>query len=400
MAWQVIGRLVLALVLVELVAGAFLIGCHEVGSSVVESFPGTVISPAGLADGQAELAALIGSAPNRPMTGSGLAGVRGGLHVRVTSDDPQEMRVPLPQLCGGQVPLCYFVSSESVEAVTQYRLRRAAEGSNVFVSVRLSAKKREVRLAWSAVVLLSAHDVTPERTAAEPYRAATPCVQSDAEEIRKVAAELWPRSGKPRDFAAAIQQHIRHMKRAGRVRSLDALGILRSGENSICTANANLACALMRSQGGACRSVAVVLTVGQRFEMHRIVEFFEEGHWLPFDPSSLTTDLPARPWQNVVMAKTTMQEEQLAMKPRMGAVLGCPYGQEAELLTSGVMFSGPDFFWTEAKPLAEFEVSEEAARWAAKAWNGYLATGSLASGQRRATSAGTSTELIECLQMK
>lgn len=86
------------------------------------------------------------------------------------------------------------------------------------------------------------------------------------------------------------------------------------------------------------------------------------------------------------------------MKPRMGAMRGCPYGQEAELLTPGVTLFGTDFFWTQAAPLAEFEASEEVAKAAAKAWAGYLETGKLSAGQLKAASAKTAAELTEALK--
>jgi len=162
----------------------------------------------------------------------------------------------------------------------------------------------------------------------------------------------------------------------------------------------DLAAALMRSKGIACRSIAVIPPTSQRLEMHRIVEFAEKGRWVPFDPSSLQTEIPAKRWQNIIMARTTTQDEQVAMKPRMGVGLGCPYGQEIELLTPGVILTGQDFFWTIAKPLAEFEATEGAARLAAKAWTHYLETGALVPAQLKAGSAKTATELGELLKSK
>jgi hypothetical protein len=256
----------------------------------------------------------------------------------------------------------------------------------------LVGKNQEVQLAWSAVVLMAPRDITPNRTPADPYLKATSCVQSGAAEINQLAQELWPGRGKTSDFAASIQRHVRNMKRVERVRSLDAMGILKSGENSICTANANLAAALMRSKNIACRSIAVVPTTSQKLEMHRIVAFFDQGRWLPFDPSSLQPDIPAKTWQNVIVAKTTVQDEQVAMKPRMSTALGCPFGQELELLTPGVSLFGQDFFWTMAKPLAEFEPSEETAKLAAKAWTRFLETGRLSSHQLKAAAAKSSAE--------
>src|SRR5207237_3233566 len=159
------------------------------------------------------------------------------------------------------------------------------------------------------------------KTPADPYGKPTACVQSAADQIAKLAAETWPKTGKPSEFAANIQRHIGGMKRIEQPRSLDALGIVKSGENSICTANANVAAALMRSKGSSCRSLAVIPPISQRLEMHRIVEFSDSGRWVPFDPSSLQTDIPTRPWQNIIMARTTTQAEEGAMKPRMGAMV-------------------------------------------------------------------------------
>jgi hypothetical protein len=333
------------------------------------------------------------------MKGGGLAGAVGGARVKVTSADPQEALLPIPQLCGAQVPVCYFIRSTPPDAATEFRLRKT-EGGNVALGVRLAGKRQDVQIAWSAVILLAPRDVTPDRTPADPYLSATPCVQSEADEVKKLAAAMWPQSGKAAAFAANIQRHIRDMKRLERPRSLDAVAILRSGENGICTANANLAAALMRSKGIACRSVVVIPPTSQRLEMHRIVEFSENGRWVPFDPSSLQADIPAKPWQYIIMAKTSVRDEQAAMKPRMGAMRGCPYGQEIELLTSGVTLFGQDFFWTMATPLVEFEPTEESARSAAAAWARFLESGTLTPGQLQAGSAKSATELAERLKGK
>jgi hypothetical protein len=353
----------------------------------------------GLAERQVELAKRITAAPDRAMKGSGLAGVMGGIHVKVTSDESQDVLLPIPQLSGGQVPVYFFLSGTPAEAVTEIRLRKAEDG-NVAAVVRLTGKKQEVKLAWSAVVLLSAKELTPDRTLADPFQKASACVQSEAIEVRTLAAALWPRAGESAKLAANIQKHIRDLKPVERPRSLDALGILKSGENGICTANANLAAALMRSKGIACRTVAVIPPTSQRLEMHRIAEFFDDGKWVPFDPSSLQTDIPAKSWQNVVMAKTALKDEEAAMKPRMGAMLGCPYGQEAEMLTPGVMLFGEDFFWTQAKPLATFEPTADSARAVVAAWASYLETGTLTAGQLAAGAATTAVEFTEQLKVK
>jgi hypothetical protein len=353
----------------------------------------------GLAGPQGELEKRITSAPARVMEKSGLAGAMGGAHVRVISGDPQDILLPIPQLADGQVPVCYFIRVSPSDAATDFRLRRSEEG-NVAVRVRLAGKKQDVQIAWSSVVLLAPRTITPNRTPVDPYRKATACVQSGADRISKLATEIWPPSGKASEFAANIQRHIRAMKGTAPPRSLDALGILKSGANGICTGNTNLAAALMRSKGIACRSVAVIPPISQRLEMHRIAEFAEDGRWIPFDPSSLHPDIPAKPWQNIIMAKTTIQDEQTAMKPRMSVMMGCPYGQEIELLSPGAMLFGEDMFWTMAKPLAEFVPTNEAIRLATEAWTRYLETGTLTQGQRKTRVAKTATELVELLKTK
>jgi len=357
------------------------------------------IRPEGLPRLQDELTKRITSAPAGVMKRSGLAGAIGGAHVQLSSGDAQEILLPIPQLADSQVPICYFISSNPPDAVTAFRLRKREDG-NVAVRVRLAGSSRDVQIAWSSVVLLGPRNITSNSVSADTYRTATPCVQSQADQIAKLATDLWPSTGKASDFAARIQRHIREMKRAEQPRSLDALGTLRSGESGICTGNANLASALMRSKGIACRSIAVIPPIGQRLEMHRIVEFSDNGQWLPFDPSSLQAEIPARPWQNIIMAKTTTGDEQVAMKPRMGAMVGCPYGQEIELLSSGVQLSGQDFFWTLAKPLADFDPGEEAIRLAVAAWNRYLESGALTQGQLKAGAANTAPEFVEHLRMR
>src|SRR5262249_51556051 len=185
------------------------------------------------------------------MKNSGLAGAMGGARVRVFSGEAQEVLLPIPQLADGQVPICYFISSTPADAVTEFRLRKSEDG-NVVVAVRLAGKKQDVQVAWSSVVLLASQSVTPNRTPADPYAKATACVQSRADEIAKLATEAWPKTGKPSEFAANIQRHIRGMKQVDRPRSLDALGILKSGDNSICTGNANLAPPFIPSQRIPC----------------------------------------------------------------------------------------------------------------------------------------------------
>jgi hypothetical protein len=347
---------------------------------------------------RAEVEKIIAAAPPGAMVmkQAGLAGVQGGVRLSVGSG-PQQVSLVMPQLADGQVPICYVISADPPDAVTEFRLR-SRDDENVVVNVRLSGGSREVKLTWSAVVLVAAKNVNPKTAAPETYRAATACVQSDAEKITKLAEELWPDTGKAADFGANIQRHVREMKKKDRPRSFDALGILRSGENSICTANANLAAALMRAKGIASRSLAVIPPISQRLEMHRVVEYFEDDQWQAFDPSSVQADIPAKPWQNIIMAKTTARDEEVSMKLRMACPPGCPYGQEIEMLTNGVtLMPVQDFFWSLAKPLAEFQPTDEAIRAAVDSWKRYLETGTLTAGQIKAASAKNAAELLEAM---
>lgn len=359
--------------------------------------PGIPLRTEGSAVRHVELRKRIESAPNRAMSRGGLASAMGGVNVKVIASTPQEIILPIPQLTGGQVPLSLFVRCDPADAVATYRLWDRGDG-NLVLRVHIVGKRQDVKIEWSSVVLLTNNAVTPNREPPEAFRSATACVQSRSAEVKKIAVELWPTSGKPTEFAANIQRHVREMKRVAQPRSLDAVAILKSGMNGICTANANLATALMRSKRIACRSLAVIPTNGMKLEMHRIVEFFDDGKWTAFDPSSLTADIPAKPWRNIVMAKTTTRDEETAMKPRMGVMVGCPYGQELELLTPGAMLFGQDFFWTTAKPLAEFDATEAAAIAAKEKWETFLKSGLLAEESINAGSAQSPEEFTKFLK--
>jgi len=359
--------------------------------------PGVSIQKVSDARLHSESQAAIASAPAKAMNRPGLAAATGGVRVRILSSDPQELLFPLPQLVDAQVPICHFVAITPAEAVADCRLR-TWDGGAAVMTVHLGGKGREVRIAWSSVVLLAPGKVGLSQAAAESYRQATPCVQADADEIAGLAASLWPATGRSAEFAANIQRHIRQSTRREQPKSLDARGILKSGENGICTGNANLAAALMRAKGLACRTIAAIPTNAQRMEMHRIVEFYDNDQWSSFDPSSVYADVPLKPWQYIIMAKTTIQDEQLAMRPRMGAMIGAPYGHEAELLTPGLTLSGEDFFWTQAKLLAEFDATEQSVRLAADAWTRHMQTGQITAEQLKAASAKTAAAFEAALR--
>jgi len=334
------------------------------------------------------------------MAKPGLVGVLGGVRVKLLKTGTHEVLLPLPQIVDGQVPVCYYVRSTPSDAAVEYRIQRREELNDI-LNVQLKGENnQEVQLEWSAVVLVTNTAVSPGGTGLDLYRSATACVQADSPKIKELAEKLWPKNDRVDDFARNIQQHIREMKRVKQPRSLDALGILDSGMNGICTANANLALALMRAKRIGSRSMAVIPPTSQRLEMHRIVEYSDNGQRHYFDPSSLHADVPMKPWQTVIMAKTTMADENLAMKPRMGSMVGCPYAQELELLSTDITLWGQDFFWTIAKPLTEFDPDGEAITLAMESWKQYLQEGQLSKGQVSARTATGSAEFLESLKQK
>ena len=356
-----------------------------------------VIKQQGMGALHEELAAEIAEANSAAMEHPGLVGAMGGAHVKLLKTGTYDVMLPLPQVVDGQVPICFYIRSTPPDPAVEYRIQRREELNDV-VTVRLRGERnQEVWLEWSSVVLIAGKSVAPDSSPPKSYRSATACVQADSPRIKKLAEELWPSNGKVDDYARNIQGFIRGMERVKQPRSLDALGILDSGANEICTANANLALTLMRAKGIPSRSMAVVPPTSQRLEMHRIVEYHND-QWHYFDPSSLHADVPMKSWQMVIMAKTSVADENVAMKPRMGAMPGCPYAQELELLSAGVTLCGQDFFWTMAKPLAEFEPDDEAVSLAIGDWNRYLQTGVLSVGQTKAAVATSSMELVETLR--
>jgi hypothetical protein len=332
--------------------------------------------------------------PPRNMTGSGLAGVMGGVQVKAVAPGEPSLLLPLPQLADCQAPVAYTITCAPENTLSECRIQVRID-RNAFLNLRLKvAAGQVVKIQWSAVVLIASKSVTTDQASVDEYTHATACAQSDDKQIAELATRLWPASGDTGQYARRIQDFIRDLKQTGPPRSLDAAGMLGSGANWICTANANLACALMRARHVPCRSIAVVPPISRKLEMHRVVEYYDRNLWVSFDPSVVQPDVPLKPWHEIAMAKTTAADEETSMKPRMGSAPGCPFGQEIEL-SAGLTLSGNEFYWTIAAPLAQFEVSDEAARRTADEWNKFLKTGIRAP---NATKAAAATNLDQFLR--
>lgn len=345
------------------------------------------------------LSLMITSAPPLANWEGGLAGVLGGARVRFLKSGHHELICALPQMTDTQIPLNYAITLTPPEPVVELQLcTRPGMVSNVVVRVRLNGRGgQEVQIDWSAVVLLVPSPMNTAVGDIVAFRRETACAQSSADPVIALANQLWPENGGPRTFAVNIQDHIRGMQQRTQPRSMDAVSILESGGNWVCTANANLATALIRAKGIPARTLAVIPSNDHRLEMHRIVEYFDQDEWVPFDPSSIHRDVPMKYWQSVVMATTTPEDEDVAMQPRMGSARGAPYGQELEFVRGSMTFAGPDFFWTLARPLAGFEVNAETIRLARRSWSRFLETGRLSAGQCQAASTTNAASLNEVL---
>jgi hypothetical protein len=374
----------------------FLAGCiTQTPNAQHDLSPPVVIKQPDMDALHEQLAARVASANSGIMTKPGLVGALGGVRVKLLKSGSHEVFLPLPQMVDGQVPICYYIRNSSQKTAVVFRIQRR-EDLNDIVSVQLTGERnQEVQLEWSSVILVAETAASSTDADLDEYRSATACVQADSPKIKQLAEKLWPENGRVEDYAQSIQRHIQGMKRVKQPGSLDALGILDSGMNGICTANANLALALMRAKGISSRSMAVIPPTSQKLEMHRIVEYRGDDQWHYFDPSSLHADIPMKPWQTLIMAKTSLVDENLAMKPRIGTMVGCPYGQEVELVSRGITLLGQDFFWTTAKPLREFAPDYEVITLASELWKQYLNNGQLSDGQ---VSACTATNLAELRQ--
>ena len=393
-------RIFLCITAIIFAALAFITGCDSKGSRSPDIPPGIVLEQAGMAVLHERITEVITSAPSRVMGDTGLVGAMGGVHVKVLKAGLHEILIPIPQLADTQIPISYAITTIPPDAGAEFRLR-TREGSNVVVSVQLNGgRDQEIQINWASIILIVRNAAVPNLSRSELYLRETPCVQSGARQVKKLAESLWPDNGRVDVYATNIQTFICNMKQNKRPRSLDALGILDSGANWICTANANLAAALLRAKNIPARSIAVIPPIGQVLEMHRIVEYFDGGQWVKFDPSSLQKDIPMKPWQNIIMARTTIADEAFAMKPRMGASRGCPYGQELEFLDGGITLWGKHFYWTISKPFAEFEVSDKTINLAGKEWDRFLVSGKLSHGQMNVPAVTTAAAFLEALKLK
>jgi transglutaminase-like putative cysteine protease len=362
-------RLVLAL----LVASP--VWAQELGSAAGVELPteGQALRHAAIAARYAERAA----APRIDIAGGGLVAVLGGAAVRLTGRRPAVVQLPLPQDFGGQVPLAFATVADPPEAVQSFHVHAEGSSGAVVTATLQGRSGLDVRLQWAAVVLVAERKAAAEAAAAAPWLAASACAQAEHEDVRALADRLAPAAAPPAALARAVQQFVRELQPRHPPKSLDALGLLASGQNGICTANANLAAAVLRSRGVPARSLAVVPPIGVRLEMHRTVEWHEDGAWHRFDPSSLHEAVPMRATDGIVMAVTSIADEERGGRLRMSASLGCPYAQQIEIVGGPAILFGAEMFWTQALPLLAVAAEDQELAAARACWRGFLGSGRL-----------------------
>lgn len=363
-----------------------------VSQQTPEALPPTTLSVEALAQRHPALTARIDTAPALQLTDGGLCGVRCGAAVRLSGKAEAVLQLPLPQLLAGQVPIDFTFAAEPAAAVRQLVLVHDDQGGTALQATVQGQKGDDVRLQWSAVVLLAERSEPATPAMAKEFVQATACAEAEHADIVAFAKGLAEADATPAQLAGALQAWIARQPRKQPARQLDALSLLQNGNHGICTVNANFAAAVLRHRGVPTRSLAVVPTNGMRLEMHRIVAWSADGLWQRLDPSGVHAAVPMRTGDSVVVACTSIADEQRAAKPRMCAPIGCPWGQEMEIVRGPAFAFGTEFFWTQAKPLAAFAADDAAVASARSAWQRFLANGVLdATAERAAASRDLAT---------
>ncbi|MCX7830472.1 MAG: transglutaminase-like domain-containing protein, partial [Acidobacteria bacterium] len=331
-----------------------------------------------------EINSLVKSNPNKIMPNEGIAGAAGGIHLKAFKKGVYYIRIPIPQLTESQCPVFYSLTSNPETSLIERKIQEDKEG-NCFLNLKFNVEKnQEIYLKWSSAILLKENGFKKNCSKPDIYLVSTPCVQSASKAIKELSEKLFPSDNDIKKYAKNIRDFIKVMSPKGEPKSLDAIEILKSGNNFICTSNANLTAALFRAKNIPARTVATLPVISSPFEMHMIVDYYDKNKGVSFDPSGVFEDLPLKPYQNVIMAKTTIEDEEKSMKLRAGSMAGCPFGQEAEFSNLGLNLFGEDFFWTTATPLAEFFIDNETAKQCQNLWEKFLKTGNFNEKQKRA----------------
>jgi hypothetical protein len=347
----------------------------------------TVLSADAMAKHHATLSKKIDAAPTLQLIDGGLCGVHCSATVRLSGTAEAVIQLPLPQLLGGQVPIDFTFATEPPNALRQLAIVHDERGGSALQATVQGKGGDDVRFAWSAVVLMAERPEPATAAMQKEFVAATACAEADHADVVAFAKEIAPADATPATVAVALRVWIARQSPKQPLQHFGALSLLQNGNHGICTINANLAAAVLRRRGVPTCSLAVVPTNGMRLEMHRIVAWIADDRWHRFDPSGVHATVPMRTCDSVVVACTSIADEQRAAKPRMSAPIGCPWGQEMEIVRGPAFAFGVEFFTTQAKPLAAFAVDDATLTAARTAWQRFLTNGTLDAAAERAAAA-------------
>lgn len=347
----------------------------------------TALSADAMAKRHVTLTKQLETAAALQLTDGGLCGVHCSANVRLSGKAEAVIQLPLPQLLAGQVPIDFTFAAEPPTALRQLAIVHDEHGGSALQATVQGKRGDDVRFAWSAVVLLAERPEPATAAMQKEFVAATACAEADHADVVACAKDLAPADATPATVAVALRAWIARQSRKQPLQHFGALSLLQNGNHGICTINANFAAAVLRQRGVPTCSLAVVPTNGMQLEMHRIVAWAADDVWHRFDPSGVHAAVPMRTCDSVVVACTSIADEQRAAKPRMSAPIGCPWGQEMEIVRGPAFAFGTEFFRTQAKPLAAFAVDDAALAAARAAWQRFLANGALDAAAERAAAA-------------
>lgn len=254
-----------------------------------------------------------------------------------------KLLVALPLDYREQVPLTFEVSTRPAKRLRTARVYQHRPGAWVAELAFLPFQgDQKVVVDWKSIVLVGArsfhgfpeHAPLLERwpTEAKPWLASTLCAQASDPRIVEVAAAVRDTT---RDVIQIIERTLRWIAMLDTrdrplcsvfdaVQALDHIGS--------CLSNANLAVALLRSNGIPARTLGGYPSWGDApLQCHFAVEAFVPGYgWYPMDPTrSIAPLLP--PDQVQVSIVPIEHEDRRALKRTIG-VAGLPYLSISELV--------------------------------------------------------------------
>jgi len=326
------------------------------------------------------------------MEGSGIAHAQGHFQITTQQDvDTPRIAFPIPLTFEDQVPIYFEIRTNPEDALKETVIKKRDEYNWIAELTFNPLKKDEtVEIVWDGYVFIRDHDYSqlPENVELPkenelpkeilPWLASTACVQVDHPEIQEKAKEIRGESTDILEIAQKTANFFETGITRGEFRSLDAVEALHKGGS--CTSFANLAAALLRANGIPTRILAVYPTWASSLQTHYIVEFYVSGYgWVRFE--STLGKIPWQPYQDIVVAVVTPEDEDRSFEQLRWAAPGVPWFSLTENLSDYTMLCkgmvDPEKncdHGAEAVILfdAEEEKIEEAFNLTWRVWNAYL----------------------------